>query len=75
MLYGIELVHKLCGTKFFGGGGPELPADPAPPPTETTADVQQEAETTRKKAKKQSGLQSTVLSDEVNPAGGATVLG
>jgi hypothetical protein len=57
------------------GGGPKTPPLPSPPPTETSADVQQAAESTRKKAKKQSGLQSTVLSEEVNPAGGATVLG
>ena len=57
------------------GGSPKAPKAPAPPATETSMDVQQEAESTRKKAKKQSGLMSTVLTEQVNPAGGATVLG
>ena len=55
-------------------GGDEPPKTSAPA-TETSADVQQEAEATKKKASKQSGLTSTALTEQVNPAGGNTVLG
>lgn len=57
-----------------GSSAPKAPPPPAPPATETSMDVQQEAETTRKRASKQSGLKSTVLSEDVN-ADGNTLLG
>jgi hypothetical protein len=58
-----------------GSKKPKAPAPPPPPPTETSLDVQQEAESTRKRAKKRLGRESTVLNEQTNPAGGATVLG
>ena len=57
------------------GGKPKAPPPPSPPPTETSLDIQQEAESTKKKAASRSGRQSTVLTDLVNPAGGNPVLG
>jgi len=57
------------------GAKPKDPAPIAPPPTETSLDVQQEMETTKKRAKKTKGAQSTVLNEQTNPAGGNTVLG
>ena len=59
----------------MGGSKPKDPPKPPPPATETSLDVQQEAESARKKGKKRSGLQSTVLSEATNPAGGNTLLG
>jgi hypothetical protein len=57
------------------GSTPKAPPPPAPPPTETSLDIQQEQETIKKKARKTTGRTSTVLNEQVNPAGGATVLG
>ena len=59
-----------------GGGAPKAPPPSAPPPTETSMDVQQEAEISKKKALSTAGHKSTVLSEQVNTApGGNTVLG
>jgi len=57
------------------GAKPKAPPPPAPPPTETSLDVQQEAESTKKRAKKRFGREATVLNEQTNPAGGNTVLG
>lgn len=54
---------------------PKAPPPPAPPPTETSMDVQQEMLAQKKKATLRAGKGSTVLTEQVNPAGGATVLG
>ena len=61
----------------MGGSAPKPPPPPPPPPTETSLDVQQEVEGTKKRAKKRAGRTSTVLTEQVNPAtdSGATVLG
>lgn len=58
-----------------GGKAPKAPPPPAPPPTETSADVQQEAMAEKRKASTRSGKASTFLTEQVNPDGGATVLG
>lgn len=59
----------------MGGSKPKAPKAPPPPPTETSLDVQQEAESTKKRAKKRFGREATVLNEQVNPAGNNTVLG
>jgi len=60
----------------MGGSKKPKPPPPAPPPpTETSLDVQQEVEGTKKRAKSRAGRASTVLSEQTNPAGGGTVLG
>ena len=58
-----------------GSKAPKAPPPPAPPPTETSMDVQQEAATNKAKARKRMGKSSTFLTEQVNTAGGATVLG
>ena len=58
-----------------GSKKPKAPPPIAPPPTETSLDVQQEIEGTRKRSKSRKGRQSTVLNEQTNPAGGNTVLG
>mgnify|MGYP000023415579 CR=1 FL=1 len=61
-----------------GGSAPKAPPPPSPPPTETSMDVQQEADAIRKRQAKRRGRRSTVLQDQVNPAeatGANTVLG
>jgi len=58
-----------------GSSKPKAPPPPPPPPTQTSLDVQQEVDATKKRAKSRAGRQSTVLSEQVNAAGGNTVLG
>ena len=59
----------------MGGGSPKSPPKPAPPATETSKDIEMQADIIRKKAAGQIGRQKTVLTEQVNSAGGATVLG
>jgi len=54
---------------------PKPPPVAPPPPTETSLDVQQEIEGSKKRAKSRAGRTSTVLTEQTNPAGGGTVLG
>jgi hypothetical protein len=56
---------------------PKAPPVAPPPPTETSLDVQQEMEGSKRKAKNRAGRASTVLTEQVNSstAGGNTVLG
>jgi hypothetical protein len=58
-----------------GSSKPKAPPPAPPPPSETSLDVQQEVDATKKRAGKRQGRQSTVLNEQVNPAGGNTVLG
>ena len=58
-----------------GSSKPKPPPPPPPPPTATSLDVQLEVDTTKKRAGKRAGRASTVLSEQVNAAGGNTVLG
>lgn len=51
-----------------GGSAPKAPPSPTPPPTETSADVAQEAVAQRKRLLKKGGRQSTILSERTNPA-------
>lgn len=60
-------------------GGPSKPKAPkakAPPPTESSADVVQETEFTKRKALLKGGRKSTILNPQTNAAkGGKTLLG
>ena len=59
-------------------GGSPKPKDPppvAPPPTETSLDVQEEQDATKRKASKRAGRTSTIITELVNAVSGNTVLG